>query len=167
MRADHLSDMELQQWVLDPTNCGAEQLAHLGQCEKCMIKAGEYRLLITQIRQEPAPVFDFDLKEVVLSQLRGYERQLEPGYEQVLPSDGSHEPIRTRGSGPMGIVWLVVFLVPGALLYLFGKEVRGLFSGFSGMMLWLLGTSAAIILLFQSIELYKKYQRKIDALNLY
>jgi hypothetical protein len=64
-------------------------------------------------------------------------------------------------------ILLVISIVPGGLLYLFGKEVWGIFSGFSGMMLWMLVTSAALILLFQGMEVYRKYQRKIDALNLY
>jgi hypothetical protein len=169
MRAGHLSDMELQQWVLDPTNSGADYRAHLGQCEECRIKAGEYRLLIAQIKQEPAPVFDFDLAGAVLSQLPGYDIPGEPDFEQAPRVDvrRHHGPVGSRRGALNWLILLVMFLVPGALLYLFGKEIWGIFSGFSGMMGWMLVTSAAFILGFQVMEVYKKYQRKIDDLNLY
>ncbi|HTI11328.1 MAG TPA: hypothetical protein VL832_22300 [Puia sp.] len=169
MRADHLSDMELQQWVLDPSNTGADHRAHLGQCEECMIRAGEYRLLIAQIKQESAPVFDFDLAGTVLSQLPDYDNLVEPGYERAPLADAAryHRPVGFRRGTLSWPILLVISIVPGGLLYLFGKEVWGIFSGFSGMMLWMLVTSAALILLFQGMEVYRKYQRKIDALNLY
>ena len=169
MRADHLSDMELQQWVLDPSNIGAAHRAHLGQCEECMIRAGEYRLLIAQIKQEPAPLFDFDLAGTVLSQLPDYDSLVDPGYELAPLADDlpHHGPVGSRRRALSWLFLLAVSIVPGALLYLFGKEVWGIFSGFSGMMLWMLITSAALILGFQGMEVYRKYQRKIDALNLY
>jgi hypothetical protein len=149
MKNRHLSDTDLQQYAWDPSNCDRGIVVHLELCGECMDKAMAYRLLFSEIKQEPKPAFDFDLSERVLSRIP------------------VAEPKRSPGISPL---WLLVLAVPAAIgipFILFGKGLFTIFSGLPVMGLCLLATIPITILLFQGIEAYQKYQQKMDALNLY
>ena len=69
MRATHLTDEELQQYVLDRDFGDTGINMHIHSCEQCREKAEGYRLLVTGLRNQPAESFDFSLTEIVMQQL--------------------------------------------------------------------------------------------------
>ncbi|HZE86026.1 MAG TPA: hypothetical protein VE035_17020 [Puia sp.] len=132
----------------------ADIIAHMLTCGSCQARATEYQSLFAAIGQQPAPLFDFDLAAAVLSQLPA-----------TLPAKpGSARP------GNSAMTWLIPLIVIGAAGipgYIFRKNILGLFSGISSMLIYLAMITAVSVVVFQGMETYKKYQRKIDALNLY
>src|SRR5687767_8187267 len=65
----HLTDHEVQQFVVDKQQCEATIVEHIHNCNECKMKSEIYQSLIIGIKQQPEPVFDFDLSAAVLKQL--------------------------------------------------------------------------------------------------
>jgi len=149
MITGHLSEAAIQQYVLDKSYCETDIITHMELCEECMAKTAAYQLLFSEIKGQPRPAFGFDLSGLVLSQIPAAPPERSPGIHPI---------------------WFLIPAVAAALgipFYLFGEGFFAIFSGFPVMMLCLLATSALTIFIFQGVEVYKKYQRKIDALNFY
>src|SRR6185436_10805816 len=99
----HLTDDEVQQFVVDRQNCEVKIVGHIHSCEVCRIKVKVYQLLITGIKQQPQPAFDFDLSKMVLQQL--------PSPKTTIANDNA----LTWIFGFMGIAFL------GGVIYLFQR----------------------------------------------
>ena len=69
MVTKHLTDDEVQQIAVDKSNCEKRIVEHIHLCEECRSKVDVYQLLITEIKQQPKPAFDFDLSKMVLQQI--------------------------------------------------------------------------------------------------
>ena len=69
MITKHLSDFDIQQWVLDKSNCDANIIEHIQECEHCKMKVETYQLLFSEIKEQPKPAFDFNLSEIILPQI--------------------------------------------------------------------------------------------------
>lgn len=147
MTNDHLSDTEIQQFVLDKSGCGSDIIDHIHVCDSCKAKAGAYQLLFSAIQQQPTPAFDFDLPDLVLSQI----------------AQSKPKPV----SGKV-LVFLLIFMSASSIAitaWLFGDYFLTMFNGIASMVIYLTLTVAVTFLLFQGIEMYKKYQKQMDALN--
>src|SRR5215204_1670144 len=90
----HLTDDEVQQFVIDRQHCEVKIAEHIHTCKECKIKAEVYRSLITGIKQQPQPVFDFDLAAAVLTQL--------PVVQPKVPGDKL-------------VTWILIFVSAGFL----------------------------------------------------
>jgi hypothetical protein len=158
-REDHLTDQEIQQYVLQPSGCEADLSAHLEGCEMCRQETEIYRNLFSVIGQEPKPIFDFDLAAMVLTKLTESARDnvTHPAAPSRIPS--SHLP-----SFIYGLV-LAVAGIAGILVYLFKIYLMPVFSGISQISLYLTILTTVIIFLFQGADMYKKYQRQLRTLN--
>ena len=157
MISKHLSDADIQQYVSDKTYCGADTIAHILECEHCRAKAETYRLIFSGIKQQPKPSFDFDLSGLILT-------QISPAKPAFL--------LNSLQGYLVAIIAVAVFGMGGYMyrahaLRLFKKYILSIVSGISPVVISLVITTALTILIFQSIELFKKYQRKIDDLNFY
>ena len=69
MKYLHLTDDEIQQYVLEKANGSDTIIEHIQECTHCKERAEEYSLLFRAIQQQEKPVFDFDLADLVLQQL--------------------------------------------------------------------------------------------------
>ena len=69
MVTKHLTDDEVQVYVVDKQNAEIRIIEHIHTCPACRAKVEVYLLLIRDIEQQPRPVFDFDLSATVLRQL--------------------------------------------------------------------------------------------------
>jgi hypothetical protein len=147
MTNDHLSDTDIQQFVLDQSNCDSNIIDHIHVCDSCKAKAEAYQLLFSAIQQQPTPAFDFDLSSLVLSQIA-----------QPKP-----EPVANR----MLIFLLVLIGLSFVIIsgWLFGDYFLNMFTGITSMAIYLTVTVAVTFLFFQGIEMYKRYQKQMDALN--
>lgn len=146
MITGHLSDTEIQQFVLDRSNCASHIIDHIQLCDSCKAEADAYRLLFPAIQQQPAPAFDFDLQKLVLSQIA----KLKP------------KPALSRGFVFLLILISVSFTAVAGWLF---SVYLNRYTIFTSMAVYLTVTVTATFLLFQGIEMYKKYQKQMDALN--
>jgi hypothetical protein len=69
MKTTHLSEDEIQQYALAEHSRSAQSIRHMEQCQQCRNAALTYQLLFNELKQQHAPVFDFDLADQVLGQL--------------------------------------------------------------------------------------------------
>ena len=67
MKTIHLSDSEIQDFVLNSSPAQATVNTHLETCVHCQSKAKQYQLLFAGIKAQTRPEFDFDLSELVMA----------------------------------------------------------------------------------------------------
>ena len=149
MISPHLSEMDIQHYAADEQSCEERIAGHLAGCPECQAEVAVYRTLYSAIGSAPAPVFDFDLAALVLSQI----------------PDAAPAP--AAGSD----ILVFKILVPACIVaislpfYLYRSFLIRWFSGMLPVALWLLILPVAAVLVFQGLELYKKYQKQMNALN--
>ncbi len=149
MKYLHLTDDEIQQYVLEKANCADEVIEHIGSCLNCKEKAAQYRLLFEGIKQQEKPVFDFNLADLVLDQL---------------------PKTQTKPSSEKWFSFLIIFistLFVGAIGYLFGKNLVSIFAGISSALIGLIIITVAALFIFLFVDMNRKYQAKMKALNFY
>jgi len=148
MKIKHLSDTEIQQYVLDQSNCERPNIEHIASCDDCNAKADNYQLLFSGIQQQTKPAFSFNLSELVLAHLAAPKKVC---------------------SWEIFMVYLLAFSVITLMVIscylLFKGYFSPLFTGFSTMVLYLAGIATLAILIFQSREIYKKYEQQMGTLN--
>lgn len=145
----HLTDDEVQQYVVDRQYCEMKIVEHIHVCGECKLKAEIYHSLITDIRQRPQPAFDFDLSSIVLSQLP--VQDLKPASDKL-------------------ITWAFIFICAGLIgttLYFFRGYLSSMFKGMAGLSIYLVGISAITIIAWLFAEMYRKYQKEMRVLDLH
>jgi hypothetical protein len=141
MITQHLKDEDIQQYALDQSNCEAKVSSHMEACGDCRAIAAQYRQLFTAIGEQPKPAFDFDVSGIAL-------------------------PLRVKPRSAFSITNFVIGFLSLAGLLAFGMAIY-LSPGIAGWITYSLVAAAILIVLFQGIGLYKKYQQKINVLKLY
>ena len=148
MVTKHLTDDEVQQIAVDKSNCEKRIVEHIHLCEECRSKVDVYQLLITEIKQQPKPAFDFDLSKMVLQQL--------PSPKTSIANDNA-------------LIWIFSFMglaFLGGAIYLF-ISYFDLFEGIKIIFIYLIAITAITVLVYLIIEMYKKYQKEMKVLDLY
>lgn len=149
MITKHLTEEEIQQYAFDRSAVGEEINKHVLLCEECSASIESYQLLFTGIKEQTQPAFDFNLSELVLSQLPQHK-------PTILPENF--------------FVYLVVFIpivLACVLSYVFRGYLLSLFAGITPFLIYLIGSTAIIILIALSIDMYKSYQKKMNSLDFY
>ena len=149
MVTKHLTDEEIQLFAFDKENCEVRITEHIHFCSACKAKVETYQLLISGVRQQPQPAFDFDLSAVVLKQLP----QQSPG--------GANDKLLT---------WIFIFIcvgLIGAVFYFFRSFLNNMFKGIEGISIYLIVISAITIIAVLFIEMQKKYKKEMRVLDLY
>jgi len=147
MTTKHLSEEELQQYSIDKSSCDIEASSHIQSCASCKANVEAYRQLFTVIHDQPKQVFGFDLSNLVLKQL---------------PESKSKFSVNSV------FVFLTVLAAAFSIsipVYLFRKYLSALFEGALSMTIYLIVITAIVILVFQSMEMYRKYQKQMSILN--
>ena len=149
MTTEHPSEIELQQYVLDKPGCTTEIIEHIEVCENCQANVAMYRLLFFEIKQQPKPAFDFDVSGLVLSQIPTAKSRFLPDsfFTYVLA--------------------VIVFCTIGIPLYLFRKNILNMFTEISTFFMYTIVAATIIIVLFKIMDMYKRYQKQMRALNFY
>src|SRR5258706_3433125 len=140
MTDKHLTDNEIPEYAFEHSGGETNIVEHVEICEECKSKVAAYQLLFTAIREQPEPVFDFDLEKMVLAQL---------------PQQ------KTRSLPENFYIYLFVLAgtaLTGAALYIFRSFVTVLFEGIAPLSIYLIATTIIIILIALSIDMYKTYQ---------
>jgi hypothetical protein len=156
MKDQHLSDADIQEFVLDKTECPSNLVSHMQYCPYCKEKAETYRILISGIKQERKPSFDFDLTSLVLNQIPATNK-------------------RFRWNGLFFYLTICLASIPAIFIYLYRDSFSNLFkiyipeigSGLSTLAIWLFASTILVIVIFQVVEIFKKYKQKTNTLNFY
>lgn len=147
MMSHHLTDHEIQEYISalmqhEPH----EALKHLVTCEACNKEVNDYLLLMSDIKKQERPSFDFDVSTLVLSQL----------------------PIQKKGKVQETIYAyyevILAILVLFGLLYYYRKTLYLLFSA-SLLINLLMITTAALIMMFLIYDMHHRYQKKMMILH--
>lgn len=155
MNTGHVSEMELQQYALEPSGCSTGTLEHMEACPRCRDEVAAYRLMFTGIGEQPKASFDFDLSAAVLSRL-----------PRPVPIPRISSPQSATRFGPGA--WSMAFLCCCTVvipLYLFRKNISSMFDGMSQFFMYSAVAAAGIIVLSRLIGMYRNYLRQVEALN--
>ena len=148
MVTKHLTDDEVQQYAIDKLNCEKRIVEHIHVCEKCRSKVEVYQLLITGIKQQSQPAFDFDLSKMVLQQI---------------PSP------KTSTANDNALIWIFSFMgiaFLGGAIYFF-QSYFDLFESMRTIFIYLIVITAVTVLAYLFIDMYKKYKHGMKVLDLY
>jgi len=146
MVVKHLTDDEVQQYVVDKQYCEVKIVEHIHLCEECRSKVEVYRLLITNIRQQPQPAFNFNLSELVVQRL----------------------PLSKEKRSDGLLLWILLFIgigSMGAILYYFEISFVYLFRGIAAIFIYLIIITALTVITGLFIAMYKKYNSEMKLLE--
>lgn len=144
MTTSHLSEQEIQQYVLDRKNTSSDISAHIHDCERCQAEATVYRMLFKELKEIPKPAFDFDLSELVLDQLP-VRKPLFPWMATV-------------------VACLAIFLVSFAIIC-FTNYLSAAVRGLSVKLLYFIIIPAVFILIIQGLSLLKVHKKQMSTIN--
>jgi len=145
----HLNEEEAQQFALDSAGFDVDIKEHVHACEECKARIENYRLLFTGIRHLPQPTFDFNLSELVVAKI--------------------HQPQKRKSSETFFqyIFTLVTIIIMGVGLYLTRNYWMGMFETMASYTFYLIAITVIVISALVCLDLFKKYQKKINELNFY
>ncbi|WP_276503968.1 hypothetical protein [Terrimonas pollutisoli] len=141
----HLTDEEIQRFLLDGKQSNSNMADHLRVCNDCKARVATYELLFAGIAEQEKPCFEFNLAELVVAQLP----------KKQVAADRL----------PIFLLAFVMILLGGAG-YVFRQYLALLFAGIGSLAVYLMIISVFVILLFFCLDMYKNYQRKMQALDL-
>jgi hypothetical protein len=145
----HPSEAELQEFALDKSRTEIKIVEHIEFCRQCQKQVAGYQLVFSAMAAQEKPSFDFDLTDLVMLQVSQQ---------------------KSRYSLDNWFLYLtaaVIIGITGFVGYRFGDAILDLFRGLGSLLMPLIVITALVILIFQGIDIYKKYQRKIDVLDFY
>jgi len=144
----HLSENDIQQYVSDSLHCEQSIREHIKSCYICKEKAETYQILFSGIQQQQKPEFDFNLADLVIAQLE--------------------QPKRSFSTSNVVAYLLSSTAIMAVLIscFLFHENLSGLFIRYSNLLLYLFLAITAVALLFQCIEICRKYKKQIGVLNI-
>lgn len=146
MVTKHLTDDEVQQYIIDRQHCEMKIVEHMHLCGDCKLKAEIYQSLITGIKQQPQPAFDFDLSELVVRQL----------------------PSSKRLAGDRSLTWVLILISVAsacAVLFYFEASFIYLFKGITAIFIYLMIITAATVVAGVFIDMNKKYHKEMKLLD--
>ena len=161
MNGLHPSDMELQQYVLDKIVCPADVLAHVDGCADCQAAIAVYGLLFGALEQQPRAEFNFDAAALVM------ERVMEEEAGAVEVAAGT-TPVKKREDRSFSFAMAgIIAIVGGIPAWLFRKNAFYVFTGVSAVFLYLMVGAALMFVVLRIVAMYRKYQRRMQALQFY
>jgi len=143
----HLTDLQIQQFVFEPTASDEVCKAHIQQCTVCRSRVEEYRLLFAEVEKLPEDSFDMNLEAIIMKQL-------------PQPSANKMED-KMLWYGIAAVCFLLVISV----FIFYGKELAVLFGGNGWLTTALISTAAFCLLAFLVFDMYRAYQIKLKAIN--
>ncbi|HET6767333.1 MAG TPA: hypothetical protein VFH08_08040 [Chitinophagaceae bacterium] len=148
MVTKHLTDDEVQQYVVGREHCEMSIVEHMHGCGECKWKAEIYQSVVTGIRQKPQPAFDFDLSDLVVRQLPS-------------PKDRASDRVLF-----MVLIFIGIAAV-GTGIYFFERSFVYLFKGLAAIFIYLIILTALTVFTGLFIDMYKKYNKEMKLLDSY
>ncbi|HEV2355192.1 MAG TPA: hypothetical protein VGR89_13170 [Puia sp.] len=150
MNGKHLTEDMQQQYALNPGECPDQTLTHLSECAKCREAVAEYEQLWKALRDQSAPVFEFDLAAAVIARLDS--------------ADPRVAPPRHPRQNERFLLPLIALLV-ALPAWFFWKTAYFVFSASSTGLAAIVLIFAGITVLFSLFKYYRKYQHVLHLLN--
>jgi len=148
MVTKHLTDDEVQQYVVDRQHCEMKIAEHIHVCRECKLKAEIYQSLVTGISQQPQPIFNFDLSALVVQQLPS-------------PKENASDKFLLR------LLLFIGIAVIGTGVYFFEGSFVYLFKGVAAILIYLIIITAVTVCTGLFIDMYKKYNNEMKLLDSY
>lgn len=148
MVTKHLTDDEVQQYVVGREHCEMRIVEHMHRCGECKLKVEIYQSVVAGIKQKPQPAFDFDLSELVVRQLPSPK---EKARDRVL----------------LTVLVLIGSAVVGTGVYFFERSFVYLFKGIAAIFIYLIILTAVTVFTGLFIDMYKKYNKEMKLLDSY
>ena len=144
----HPFEKELQQYALGKSDANPEVIAHIESCPGCQAEVSTYQMLFSAIKEQPPVSFDFDVQELVLSEL----------------------PKTNTGLSTDDIVagFLVIFTCSciGIPVYIFRKIILNSFIDIPPFFIYSIIIGTTGILITKILSLYKKFLKQMHLLNI-
>ena len=144
----HLTDDEVQQYVVERQHSEVKIIEHIHFCEVCRAKVEVYQLMIKGIKQLPQPAFEFNLSELVVQQLPS-------------PKEKTNDRL---------LLWMLLFMsigFIGSIFYYFEGSFDYLFRGIAAIFIYLMIVTALTVIAGLLITMYKKYDTEMKLLDSY
>jgi hypothetical protein len=147
MNYSHPSELEIQEYALDKSECATAVTEHIESCTICSAEMKTYQLLFSEIKQQPAPAFDFDLSGLVIPQLRQTSPRL--SVDHFIAG------------------FLVIFssCCIGIPVFLFRKNILYMFSSVPPFFIYAIIGSTSIIVIIKILLMFKKFQSQMRLLD--
>lgn len=149
MNTIHLNEKEIQQYVLDDAAVNIAVIEHIHSCQQCKEKAAAYRLLFSGLQQQTENSFDFNLEELVMSQL-------------PLPVTKS-----TKENALIYVFITAAAAIAGFALYYFRNYLVTLYENIAPVFIYLVVTTTITMSAFLVVDMYKSYKKKMHILDFY
>lgn len=146
MKNIHASEQSIQDYATGVSVSPGER-AHIDSCIHCMKEVMVYRLLFSQIKDEQATTFDFDLSGMVMAQL--------PASRSGLSAD----------QFIAGFLFVFIGGFIAIPVILFRQYILNMFWGISPFFIYSIILSAILILSYQAMGMYKKFRKQMQLLN--
>lgn len=147
MPTQHPNDTDIQEYVTNKNGCSNQLVLHIQQCTGCQAKAAAYELIISAIQEQPAPVFDFNVTELVMPQL-----------PQPAP------PVAAK-KFPLLPVLLGAAVLLVITVYFFLTSLQQPLTGDFYTCLYFLIPVALAVLTLHILETYKKHQKQLTTIQ--
>lgn len=147
MTTKHLLELEIQQYALDKASCSTQIIDHIQACQACRLKAEAYRHIFEGIKEQPKPLFDFNLADLVMNQL-----------PQPKP----------KASFDKIVVFTFTFislLTTAFAIYFFRPFLSTVLTGIAPILVYLLITTAVSLLILLGADMFVKYNRQMKILD--
>ena len=148
MVTKHLTDDEVQQFVVARQDCEMRIVEHMQLCGECNLRAEIYESLVTGIKQQPQATFKFNLSELVVQQL----------------------PSSKQKANDSLLLWILIFIsigFMGTVFYYFEGYFAYLFKGIAAIFIYLIIITALTVIIGLFIDMYKKYNNEMKLLDSY
>lgn len=143
----HLTIQEIQELAINRDACDTELLVHADSCPACRQEIALYAQLFTSIQDDEDPVLDFDLSEAILSKIEN------PGVSK------QHDTLLWVSIGA------VLAAMTVAVIYLFGDEIRSLFTDLASYMVYSAVIIAGVLVAAIAADMYGQFRKKIKSLE--
>ena len=162
MSRTHPSDEILQQFVLEPAACSAEEINHIETCPDCQAAVAAYTALTSELASQTPPTFDFDLAAAVITQL-----QCAATPTATSPAGPTAtSPAPSTPASPVAALTIVLIAAFIAVpLWLFRRSAYFVFTDMPAVFYCLVLAAAGIVVGLFLLRLYKKYQQVINLIN--
>lgn len=145
----HVNDSDIQQYVLERSVCDSVIVEHIHGCRNCMTKAEQYSVLINGIEEQEAPVFDFNVVDLVMPQL------------------AVTKPAKISDRWVVLLIGFVIMAMVGVLIYYFTGYLKVMIAGIAPMFTYLIVTTVLILLLWLCFDMFVRYRKQMKSLNYY
>jgi len=142
----HATDNEIQEYSLNNIS-NATAAEHIKNCSQCSEKAAQYKLMLGAIEQQDAPVFDFNVTQLVMQQLavKTAKQSIDNYFIYC-------------GTGAAACMLAILF-------YVIKTYLPNVLDGLTPLLICLIVITALGISLFVAMDMYSKFKAKMDALN--